>query len=647
MIRKIVSVDNLGCLRRLRWHELAGEVGPAVGLFAPNGSGKTTLVAALRAARDGKARPLLERRSLPQRGESAVEILTARGALRYDEGKWIGRPPPLVIFDRAFVDANVYQGRTVGPDQRQQLYRLALGNGEVQAARRVDQAKRALNAASKSCKVFTKSLDARCDAIGLVLEELRRLEPLHQAPAELPAMQARLQALEASEDLHRLPPIEELPPPPALQSAGLRRLLDESATTLSTEATQAVRTHIEQHLDTSGEPWLRQGTGYAQHSPQCPYCGQSLASSSFAELLPRFFDDSYQRLRERIALGMERLGAWDRWVAELRSRERVNQQALRAWSAFVPLEDPPDLADLPQRAERMVALLRCLMADKQARLLEGFGSDARVKQVLEAYASLDGPLTRFGDWARTAATCCRGVAEDQPGTAQRLRQQVQRIQGRLLRGDSSVASDLAALDEAEHQVVLLSQDLQRAKLDLENRESWRTTEFLHSVNLVLADYGAGFRLRDLKGKASSSRVIADYSIALADQHGELEGSRIKASSKKANTPRFDTLLSEGDRTTLALAVFLTRSLDTPDQRRVIVLDDPLTSLDRSRRAVTARHIRQLAATSAQVWLMSHDAPFLRETLPPDASFLKLAAVPGGTALMPWDAQAEPHDRVPG
>ena len=164
---------------------------------------------------------------------------------------------------------------------------------------------------------------------------------------------------------------------------------------------------------------------------------------------------------------------------------------------------------------------------------------------------------------------------------------------------------------------------------------------------MLADYGAGFRLRDLKGKASSSRILADFSITLADEHGELEGSRVKVSSKKAGAPRFDTLLSEGDRTTLALAVFLTRALDTPDPQRVVVLDDPVTSLDRNRRAVTARLLQQLAANSAQVWLLSHDAFFLQDTLPHHATQLALAPGPQVTILAPWDARDQPHVRIPG
>ena len=639
VIKKIIKVENLGCLRRLSWGKGVGEIGELVGLFAENGAGKTTLVAALRAAREEVDDPLMERRSLPRQGNPNVEILTTAGVVSYNAGIWNGSLPSVEVFDRSFIEANVYDGRKVGPDQRAHLYRLALGSGEVEAAVAVDDAKQKWNEADKPRGEIERRLRTRCGEIGITLDELRNADPLAEPPPDLEATQARLRALETRQDLTDLPGIFPLPPVPGLNGDGLQRLLDQTAASLSKEATAAVRDHIATHLDANGEAWLRQGVEYAQRSEDCPFCGQSLSASAFSDLFPRFFDDSYQLLQERIARGMERLKAWDDWVSSLRRIERSNQKAMTAWSALLALDSPPEISDIPDRAEALVKLLRSLMNDKQARLLDPFGSDPRVQEMLKDHRELLKPIAHYNTWANGASEECRKLLADYQGEVRRLQAALRGTQGRILRGSTSVVEDLAALEKATTTCAGLLANQKTAEENLKKREGERTATFLEQINEVLKDFGAGFRLRNLEGKSSSKRVIADFQIALVDGDVEREGARVRASAGRKLEPRFDTMLSEGDRTTLALAVFFARCIDTPDPSRIAVLDDPLTSLDRSRRTMTSHHVNKLGESCAQVWLLSHDEFFLKDALPRNATFLSIEHGPSACTLEKWDVQA--------
>lgn len=141
MIRRVIKVHNVGRLRRLAWGKGVGDAGKFVGVYAENGSGKSTFVATLRAAREGVAGPVLERQSLPDAGQPTIELLTTTGRVDFVGGRWTATLPSIEVFDRAFVSQNVYDGREVGPDQREGLYRLALGAGEVAAALAVNEAK--------------------------------------------------------------------------------------------------------------------------------------------------------------------------------------------------------------------------------------------------------------------------------------------------------------------------------------------------------------------------------------------------------------------------------------------------------------------------------------------------------------------------
>jgi wobble nucleotide-excising tRNase len=76
---------------------------------------------------------------------------------------------------------------------------------------------------------------------------------------------------------------------------------------------------------------------------------------------------------------------------------------------------------------------------------------------------------------------------------------------------------------------------------------------------------------------------------------------------------FATTLSEADKRTLAFAFFLARLKTDPNLGgSVVVLDDPVSSLDRNRRFQSIRQIAGLATMCEQLIVLSHDAYFVRE-----------------------------------
>lgn len=636
MIKKVIRIENLGCLRKLSPGSGVGEAGKLVGVFGENGSGKTTLVAALRAAHDGTSDPLRERRSLPRSDSPIVELYTSTGTVKYSGGAWQGNLPSVEIFDRTFIAANVYDGRKVGPDQRSRFYRIALGSGEVEAAERVDEAKKVLAEATKPRVEIIKRLKSRCSEAGTTLEELQKLEPLTEPPPSLQKNEARLRALQARKDLQGLSQINTLPPALPIDGEKFNSLLDRTAASLSTQAMEAVRRHISTSLDESGEAWIRQGVSYAEGKTACPYCGQDLESSTLALLFPKFFDAGYRRLRSTVGSAIERLDAWETWVSSLRSLERENQKAHTAWSAITELDAPPDIAELPTRAASVVSMLRLLMEEKRARLLDPLGDDPRLQELLDAHRELYEPVRQYNNWANAALAHCRKIQADHDGEVRRLTTLVGLPRWRLLRGSPSIQTDLCKLEETEKRIEEALAVKAKAEANLEQREAGRTETFLDLVNKVLSRFGAGFRIRELKGTQSSSRIVADFKVALVEGGQDLEGATVQASLAKGIAPRFDTVLSEGDRTTLALAVFFAKCIDDPDPERIVVLDDPLTSLDSSRRKWTAEYINVLAESSAQVWLLSHDEYFLKDALPKSATFLTIDHRAGNSFLSVWN-----------
>lgn len=91
---------------------------------------------------------------------------------------------------------------------------------------------------------------------------------------------------------------------------------------------------------------------------------------------------------------------------------------------------------------------------------------------------------------------------------------------------------------------------------------------------------------------------------------KLRGTSIDISRGK---PPFRIALSEGDKRTLAFAFFCATVLKEQDLRgQVIVVDDPVTSLDKHRRTHTTNTLNEFSLRGAQVIILAHDATYLRE-----------------------------------
>ena len=117
-------------------------------------------------------------------------------------------------------------------------------------------------------------------------------------------------------------------------------------------------------------------------------------------------------------------------------------------------------------------------------------------------------------------------------------------------------------------------------------------------------------------------------------------------------PSFRNTLSSGDRNTLALAFFFASLEQDPDlANTIVVIDDPMTSLDEHRTLRTREEILAMAARVQQVIVLSHSKPFLCnlwEQADRNASTaLRINRVGDGSEIAVWDVRNDSiseHDK---
>jgi wobble nucleotide-excising tRNase len=124
------------------------------------------------------------------------------------------------------------------------------------------------------------------------------------------------------------------------------------------------------------------------------------------------------------------------------------------------------------------------------------------------------------------------------------------------------------------------------------------------INELLESFGANFKFCQAKANYVGG-ANAQYCI-------DINGYALSAGeSGSGERPSFRTVLSSGDKMSLALALFITQVRQRTDiSDLILVFDDPFASQDTGRQFETAARIRELAAFSKQAVVLSHDPRFL-------------------------------------
>ena len=126
--------------------------------------------------------------------------------------------------------------------------------------------------------------------------------------------------------------------------------------------------------------------------------------------------------------------------------------------------------------------------------------------------------------------------------------------------------------------------------------------FESAINGYLVKFNAGFRLSSITSNDNKHNASCTYSVLI---------NNVTVPLNADSGPSFKNTLSAGDRNTLALAFFFA-SLDQDQAltQKIVVIDDPMTSLDEHRSLHTIQEMRDLITRVNQVIVLSHSKPFL-------------------------------------
>ncbi|MDO5381395.1 MAG: AAA family ATPase [Eubacteriales bacterium] len=91
--------------------------------------------------------------------------------------------------------------------------------------------------------------------------------------------------------------------------------------------------------------------------------------------------------------------------------------------------------------------------------------------------------------------------------------------------------------------------------------------------------------------------------------------KLKDFKEKSYEQSKETLLSEGERNAVAFAYFLTEIENTNISEKIIVIDDPISSMDLSRKSIISHKISEMMTNKlCQIIVMTHDITFVERVM---------------------------------
>lgn len=654
MLQRLQLVNNVG-----QFHQHTGDATTDFRkltlVYADNGRGKTTISSILRSLGGNLPAVIQERKRLGGTGDPHVVVQRPTGTppCVFRAGAWQGTPPSLLVFDDFFIEANVYSGLSVTPAQRQCLHEVVVGAQGVTLAKAVDDLTTEIRGHTDRVTAANREVQRHVPGT-MTVDVFLTLQQDAAVDASITATRNRIQAVRESAPVRQASVFDAITIE-TLEPVALNELLARALPDLDAEAAAQVRAHVAA-LGALGERWIVSGVERAalpamQEHNLCPLCAQTLDGSPLFAHYRSYFSQAYTDLKAAIdaALALVETKVGDGALLRLQESCRLAEQRRAFWSRFTALPGAalpldPFMAAARTAREEMLAALRV----KQGAPLDAATPPATLSVAIAAYNTAAEALRT----AIEALTACnpaieevkRGVGTD---SEQTLTDQLNRLLAVKARFTPEAVAACGSLTQERADKTAAETRKEAARTALDQYRDRVFPQYTTAINRILTAFNAGFQI-ELQAENPGGRPSTGYHVLVNNAQVPLT-----LPNGRPPGPSFRTALSAGDRATLALAFFFA-SLEAHPQlaSAIIVIDDPVSSLDDYRAGTTANKIKALFGLTAQIVVLCHSKAFLCqfwEDVPirPHISSLKIERTNPGSKLERWDIEAErltEHDR---
>lgn len=223
--------------------------------------------------------------------------------------------------------------------------------------------------------------------------------------------------------------------------------------------------------------------------------------------------------------------------------------------------------------------------------------DAILKALDNYNASVEAANTKIAGFKNTLRT----------ENKTQLEESLARVRAQKARYSADVVAIVNERAQADQERAKQEKAKTTAREELDELMSSMLTEYESDINKWLTHLRTPFKVSKMNySYVGGPTPRTEYGVLVREKH-------VAAGKAVANAPSFSTVLSDGDKRSLALAFFLAKALHKKScAGSIVVLDDVFASFDSNRRSQTIAALCEVAKKCAQVIVLAHDAYFLYE-----------------------------------
>lgn len=602
LVRNIGQFDNVSPSQQTVFSKISV-------LYAENGRGKTTLANILRSLGTNNSKFIDERHRLGATHSPHVVIQSNNTTFTYQNGAWQSHLPEIAVFDDNFVAQNVCSGIEVDSGHRQNLHELIIGaqgvalNQALQIeVQKIEEHNRKIRENESAIPVAirgTLTVDAFCalqkkDNIDLFIEETQK----------------NIEAAKAADTIKQAQIFQSVSLP-SIDIDSIVAILNKDLPSLQKEAAAMVKSHLSK-LGEDAEEWIENGVAkieLASNGRQediCPFCAQELTNSPLIEHYQGYFSQSYNDLKQSIIVIGKALASGhsaDVQTAFERSIQTVIQTA-SFWQKFMAITlDEIDTAEVARNWKAAREPILGILRKKAAAPLEKMTLTEDMVAAVEVYNQFRVKVSQFSDKLSAFNIQISAVKEKAASAnlmtlnSDMANLKLNKI--RFLPENVKLCDDYIQEKNAK-KTTEKNRDNARQALDTYRTSIFATYE--STINNYLVKFLAGFRLHGMTSQNTRAGTSCIYNVLI---------NTVSVPISADSGHSFKNTLSAGDRNTLALAFFFASLEKDPSlAQKIVVIDDPMTSLDDHRTLHTIEQIIDLSQKVKQVIVLSHSKQFL-------------------------------------
>jgi len=631
MLKKFLKIENLGKFASFKNPPGDLEFRQATLIYGENGQGKTTLAAVLRSLVSNDPAPIQGRRI--ESTNPVVEIRMETETVKYTNSKWSKTVSNIEIFDSTFVNDNLYSGHVVAHDHLRNLYHFVLGQSGVQLAQKIDELDTAIKHKNDDIKNQALEIEAAVKWEGKI-QDFISLQSISDIDALIKKAKDGVNALEEAEKINARATLEKLKWE-AFPENQLREILRRKLEDLSALAESSVKAHIASCMDSNGESWLQRGMGYISEN-NCPFCGQDLSSSTLLSAYQGFFGKAYTSLKEEISQIQQVIQEYFSQAKMLGWQKEFekNQGLIELWKDNISdlRKSRTQFDDLLADWGNTSAALLSIIEKKKSALLDEI-DESEAATAIGQVKQIESKIESYNQWVDNCLERIEKFKSDlAAGDLRESKKNLARLEATKSRYQARVQSLCDKYARLSVEKITLENEKTTAKESLDTfTKNTLFPEQTRAINAYLSKFGADFTLAKIATSYKGGKPSASYGLKINNTAIPLDAN--------PGEPSFKTSLSDGDRNALAFAFFMVRLDNDSDlANKIVVIDDPITSLDLNRRTCTAQEIIKLCGKAKQVIVLSHEEYFLRmiwdKTHTPKALCVRRKG--NGSSIEEWD-----------